>query len=280
MLWTKAEKPMLVFIHINKTAGRTVRYILRSSFGPGHCEAEPWHAEWTGAPFSTDDLLRLRKLYPRLKSIAGHRITGYVDLQESGTQFRYFTFMRDPLKTCASRFQYNVQYRKKKNLVFEEWIQREWTRNHQTKMIAGRADLTEAIRILRAKQVFVGLTERFDESLLLLKAMVANDLDISYKPVNVSRKSTLAESLLSNASTRQMLVEANQVDQELYDFVQKELYPSFQREYGPSLEADVRDYQQTRRNAFDRWNLTLSRLKQFAIYKPLLALNRRGLAIV
>ena len=271
---------MLVFIHINKTAGRTVRYILRSSFGPGHCEAEPWHAEWKGAPFSTHDLLRLRKLYPRLASIAGHRITGYVDLAENGTQFRYFTFMRDPLKTCASRFQYNVQYRGKKNLVFDEWIQREWTRNHQTKMIAGRADVAEAIRILEAKHIFVGLTERFDESMVLLKALVSNDLNISYKPVNVSRKSTLAESLLSNASTRQMLVEANQVDLELYKYVRQDLYPAFQREYGPSLEADVADYQRTRRNAFDRWNLTMSRLKQFLIYKPLLALNRRGVAIV
>jgi hypothetical protein len=280
MLWTRADNPVLVFIHINKTAGRTVRYILRSSFGPGHCEAEPWHAQWTGPPFQSHDLQRLRKLYPRLRSIAGHRITGYVDLEENGTQFRYFTFMRDPLKTCASRFQYNVQYRKKKNLVFEEWIQRDWTRNHQTKMIAGRADVTEAIRILRAKQIFVGLTERFDESMVLLKRLVSNDLNISYKPVNVSRKSTLAESLLSNASTRQMLVEANQADLELYNFIRQDLYPASQREYGPSLEADVVDYQQTRRNAFDRWNLTTSRLKQFLIYKPLLVLNRRGFAIV
>src|SRR3990170_5553097 len=165
---------MLVFIHINKTAGSTVRYILRSSFGIHHCEVEPWHAQWTGSPFSTQDLQRLRKLYPRLESIGGHRVTGYVDLQENGTEFKYFTFMRDPLKTCASRFQYNVQYRGKKDLVFEEWIQRDWPRNHQTKMIAGVADVDEAIRIIQAKNIFVGLTEHFDESTVLLKALLAH----------------------------------------------------------------------------------------------------------
>lgn len=269
---------MLVFIHINKTAGRTVRYILRSSFGPRHCEVEPWHAPGTGPPFSTQDLQLLRKLYPNLESIAGHRVTGYGDLRENGTEFRYFTFMRDPLKTCASRFQYNVQYRGKKDLVFQEWIQNDWTRNSQTKKIAGTADVDEAIRIIRDKNVFVGLVERFDESMVMLKALMANDLDIAYRRVNVARDNSIKERLLSAESTRQMLIEANEADLELYDFVTRELYPGFQAEYGPSLEADVARYLQTQRGSFNSWNLALSRLKQYLFYKPILYLYRRGLA--
>ena len=186
---------MLVFIHINKTAGRTVRYILRSSFGLRHCEVEPWHDRRKPAPFSTYDLQRLRRLYPNLESIGGHRITGYSDLQENGTEFKYFTFMRDPLKTCASRFQYNVQYRGKKHLVFEEWIQRDWPRNHQTKMIAGVADVDEAIRIIQAKNIFVGLTEHFDESMVLLKALIVDNLNISYKRVNVASDNTIVKKI-------------------------------------------------------------------------------------
>jgi hypothetical protein len=271
---------MLVFIHINKTAGRTLRYILRSSFGPRHCEVEPWQAAWTGPPFSARDLQRLRKLYPRLESIAGHRVTGYADLDANGADLRYFTFMRDPLKTCASRFQYNVQYRGKRDLVFEDWISKDWTRDHQTKMIAGAADVSAAVGILKAKRVFVGLTERFDESLLLLRSLVDGRLDLSYKPVNVSRANNLAQQLLSDERTRRLLVEANSADLELYDFVRTDLYPSFQREYGPRLEEDVAAYQRTRRNSFDRWNLTLSRLKQFLVYRPLLYLSRRGIPVV
>ena len=271
---------MLVFIHINKTAGRTVRYILRSSFGLRHCEVEPWRAPGTDPPFSTYDLQRLRRFYPNLKSIAGHRIFGHVDLQENGSEFRYFTLMRDPLKSCASRFQYKVQVSGKKNLVFEEWIQQDWTRNHQTKRIAGVADAAEAIRILQTKHIFVGLTERFDESMVLLKALRANDLNISYKRVNVARDNTLAESLLSKESNRQNLIEANQADLELYNFVRQEYYPAFQQEYGPSLQADVAEYQQTRRNNFNDWNITLSRLKQYMLYKPLLYLYRKGVRVV
>jgi hypothetical protein len=228
----------------------------------------------------SQDLHRLRKLYPHLQSIAGHRVTGYVDLQENGAEFRYFSFIRDPLKTCASRFQYNVQYRKKKGLVFEEWIQGEWTRNHQTKMFAGMPDVKKAIQIIKDKKIFVGLTERFDESMLLLKALMANNLNISYQPVNVARKNALAERLLSTESTRQMLIEANQADLELYDFVKKELFPSFQREYGPNLETNLATYQNNRDKNFNTRNITLSRMKQYLIYKPLLYLYRRGVAVV
>jgi hypothetical protein len=271
---------MLVFIHINKTAGRTVRYMLRSTFGPHHCEAEPWLDRPKDQPFSNHDLQRLRKLYPRLESIAGHRVTGYVNLQGNGTALKYFTFMRDPLKTCASRFQYNVQYRGKKDLVFEEWIQLEWPRNNQTKMIAGVADVDEAIRVIQAKEIFVGLTERFDESMVLFKALMADTLNISYQRVNTASNNTIAQNLLATESTRQMLIEANQADLELYKFVTQELYPTFQREYGPSLAEDVARYQQARSNSFNYRNLTLSRLKQFVLYKPLLYLHRKGVAVV
>src|SRR6266545_3670019 len=267
---------MLVFIHINKTAGSTIRYILRSSFGTRHCEAEPWHAQWSGSPFSSDDLLRLRKLYPRLESIAGHRVAGYIDLHENGTKFDYFTFMRDPVKTCASRFQYNIQYRKKKDLVFEEWIQKDWTRNSQTKLIAGVPDVEKAIRIIKDKNIFVGLVERFDESMLMLKELRSKNLNISYERVNTASSNNLAKELLSNEKTRQMLVEANRLDQELYEFVKQEFYPSYQREYGPSLADDVARNQETRDNSFNSWNLNASRLKQYLIYKPVLYMYRKA----
>lgn len=271
---------MIVFIHINKTAGRTIRYILRSTFGINHCEVEPWHDPWMDPPFTAQDLRRLRRLYPHLESIAGHRVKGHIDLQENGSEFKYFTFMRDPLKTCASRFQYNVQYRKKKKLVFEEWIQKDWTRDHQTKMIAGSADINKAIQIIHDKNIFVGLTESFAESILMLKALRIENLNISYQAVNVARKNDIAEHLLSNESTRQMLIEANQVDLELYSYVKNKLYPTFQRDYGLNLEADVLDYQQNQRKNFSERNISLSRMKQYLIYKPLLYLYRRGIAVV
>jgi hypothetical protein len=265
---------VLVFIHINKTAGRTVRYILRSSYGRRHCEVEPWHAQWGGPPFATSDLRRLRRIYPNLASIAGHRVTGYTELYEEGTDLRYFTFLRDPLKLCASRFQYHVQYRRKTDLVFDEWIQQEWLRNVQSKQIAGTPSAGDAIRIIESKDMFVGLTERFDESLVLLKGLRANDLDIGYTSVNVSRTNTLAAELLSNHRTRQAIAEANREDLALYDYVKSEVYPAFQRDFGPLLDYMIAEYQGSSQRKFNRRNLTASRLKQYTLYKPVLRLHR------
>ena len=230
---------MLVFIHINKTAGRTVRYILRSSYGIRHCEVEPWHAAWGGPPFSTPDLRRLRKVYPKLESIAGHRITGYVDLEEHGTEFRYFTFLREPVALCASRFQYQIDYRKK-DVEFDEWIGQEWSQNAQTKQIGGTESVDDALRAIEQKGIFVGLTEQFDESLLLLKALRAGDLDLA-----------------------------------LYEHVTQELFPAQLREYGTSLPEDVARYRANRLRNFNRRKLTASRAKQYLIYKPLLQLYRK-----
>jgi len=265
---------VLVFVHINKTAGSTVRYILRSSYGVRHCDVEPWHDANDGAPFSTADLRRLRKLYPRLASIAGHRITGYADLEEEGTDFAHFTFLRDPLKLCASRFQYHVDHRRKKHLVFEEWVQRDWLRNAQTQRIGGTQDAEDAIRVIGERGMFVGLTERFDESLILLKALRANDLDIAYSRVNVAKKDSIASTLLADPRARQLLVEANESDLALYEHVSRELYPAFEREYGEGLAGAVLEHQRSSRRSFNRRNLTLSRMKRHGLYRPTLKLYR------
>ncbi len=266
---------MLAFIHINKTGGNTLSHILRSSYGMAHCQVEPWHDPWALTPFSAEDLQRVRRLYPRLKSIAGHRVYGHVDLAANGSDIHYITLMRDPLKRCASRFQFNVQARGKTDLVFEEWIQTDYPRNLATKWIAGGEDVDKAIRILQEKNIFVGLTERYDESLVLMKRLVASDLNISYERVNFATDNTIKDNLLANESTRQMLIEAQRADLELYDYVSKELYPAYQREFGSSLEAEVARYQQTRRKDFNNWNLTLCRLKHYLVYKPMLTLYRR-----
>jgi hypothetical protein len=257
---------MLVFIHINKTGGNTVSHILRSSYGLRHCQVEPW----MGPPFSAVELQRLRRIYPHLKSIAGHRIYGHVDLCDDPSQLTYFTLVRDPLTSCASRFQYKIQV-SRKDLVFEKWIEQDSTRNHHTNWIAGTSDVDKAIEIIRTKNIFVGLAERFDESMLLLKSLRVKDLNIAYRRVNVASDNSIKEQLLANDRTRQMIIDAQQADLQLYKFIKDELYPSYQREYGPELEADVKHYRALlRRQSFNYWNLNLCRLKHYMLYKPML----------
>jgi hypothetical protein len=267
-------RPLLVFVHINKTAGTTLRFILRSSYGARHCDVEPWHGAWTDPPFSTADLKRVRKLYPRLASIAGHRVSGYVDLEEPGTDFRYLTFLREPVALCASRFQYQLDYRKKQNLEFEAWIEKDWVRNAQTQRIGGTTDPRDAIQVIHRKEMFVGLTERFDESVVLLQALRAPDLDIGYAPENVAKRSDVAKRLLADPGTRRMIVDANEADLELYEHVVGEVYPAQQRAYGTSLEGSVASFREDMGRGYDRRNLALYGVKQRMLLMPTIRLYR------
>lgn len=267
-------RPLLVFVHINKTAGTTLRYILRSSYGARHCDVEPWHGAWSDPPFSTADLQRVRRLYPRLASIAGHRISGHVDLEEAGTDFRYVTFLREPIALCASRFQYQLDYRKKQDLVFEEWIEKDWVRDAQTQRIGGTTDPRDAIAVIDRKKMFVGLTERFDESIVQLRALRAPDLDIAYAPVNVAKSSNVAKSLLADPAMRQMIVDANQADLELYEHVEREVYAAQRRAYETALSGSVVAFRERTRRGYDRRNLALYGLKQRVVLKPTIRLYR------
>lgn len=264
---------MLVFVHINKTAGSTLRSILRSSYGSRHCEVEPWEGRWLDTPFDAEDLRRVRKLYPNLASIAGHRVVGHVDLQAN--DLRYLSMLREPLKLAASRYQYRINHRQKHDLTFEQWIDREWVRNPQCKRMAGSANAADAIATIERTGMFVGLTERFDESVVMLQRLVAHDLDISYESVNVANDNTISKGLLSDARTRRLLESANVEDLELYEYVRDEMYPRLRREVGPSLEPMVQRFVAEQRNAFSRRKLVAFRAKQHLVYRPVLSLSRR-----
>jgi hypothetical protein len=216
---------------------------------------------------STADLRWIRKFYPRLASVAAHRITGYAELHDMGTELRYFTFMRDPVRVCASRWQAHVDVKRGKR-TFDEWLSMTRSRNPQILQIAGCTDVAEAIRVIDEKNIFVGLTERFDESLVLLKALRAPDLDTAYRPVNVARRTTVARELLADEQRRRQIEDANRADIELYQYVRDEVFPRFRAAYGEGLADAVSAQERLRTRGFDERRLLISRIKQYGLYKP------------
>ncbi len=265
---------LLVHVHISRTGGSTLNHILRSSYGARHCPAEPWDSKWGPKPFTREDLRKLRKLYPDLRSIAGHRLFGDVDLDDGGVEASYFSMVRDPVKACASRFQYKVENTDKEFDELEAWLQKDWIRNRHVKAIAGTDDVSDAIELIRKKRIFIGLTERYDHTVVLMKRLLAPDLDISYDRVNVADKRDISELLLSNDRYREMIEEAQSADLELYRYVKETLWPEYVAAYGESLESDVERFAASR-GSFNQLNILLSRIKAYAVYKPALYLHRR-----
>jgi hypothetical protein len=56
--------------------------------------------------------------------------------------------------------------------------------------------------------------------------------------------------------------------------VHQELHPALRQEYGPSLDAAVTTYRSASNKKFNKRNLALHRVKQYAFHKPLLHLYR------
>ena len=266
---------MLAFVHIHKTAGITVNWILRRSYGFHHCDVEPWQK--TAKVFSAADYCQLEKLYPQIDSIAGHKVKAFSDLEQVRPDVRYFTFLREPLIRCASHFQYAIQHMKK-NLSFDDWLDDRVSHNFQTRQIAGAEDLDTAIRLLEKKFIHVGLVEHFDESLLLFQRQVADPrLNILYQARNVAPSDKIKNELLLDPRQRARLEKVNQLDLQLHAYVCRELYPRQRREYGKTLDADLAAFRVATTEMRIDQKLLLNRVATKFFYQPLLFCYRHNI---
>jgi hypothetical protein len=142
---------MLAFVHIEKCAGQTVHWILRSSYGINHCDVLPWQGYNAMAPLDGYTARDLQRLRTRLPAPQKHcRAQGpHLHRPEASTaRCALFALMREPLRRQASHFQF-LQERRQLPITFEEWAHtNDWGPNWQTRMLTGTDDVNEAIRVL------------------------------------------------------------------------------------------------------------------------------------
>ena len=278
---------MYAFTHIDKTAGRTVRAVLRRSFGAGHCEIRTPYARRPADPndrsvFVTgDDLRRVRRIYRHLRGIAGHNVKPYSDLDTACPDVRYFIFLRDPVKRYLSHYKNKaLQYDR---ADFDRWASLAPMQDFQTRTLAGEPNAQQAIDLIGRRVGFVGLTDAFDESLLMLGRWLGDpDFRAEYRPVNrLADKSRARDaareqadlSYLDDPAVRARLMEMNALDQQVYDFAVREFFDRQRLAYGDALTADVAALRQ-RCNTITDWSEPLSgRLLRNWVYKPALVLR-------
>jgi hypothetical protein len=275
------------FVHIEKTAGRTVRAVLSRSFGAGHCEIRTPYARRAGGRddrsvyVTAADLRRVQRIYRHLRGIAGHNVKPYSDLDAACPAIRYLTFLRDPVSRYLSHFKNRARVYDRE--AFERWAAREDMRDYQTRALAGVPDVDEALEIMTRRIGFVGLSEAFDESLLMLGQWLgAPDFRPEYRPVNrlvdKQRPRDVARaqadmSYLDTPEVRDRLRELNALDQQVYDFAVREHYARQRQAYRGDLAADVAALRERNQQVTD-WSEPLSgRLLRNWVYKPALMLR-------
>ncbi len=260
----------IVFVHLQKTGGQTIRQILRNHFGTTQCDLQdsPWR-------ITEEQLQFIRRFYPNLQCLTGHACmpwnpTGRIP------NARHFAFFRKPIERTVSSYLYLTRIGKRPQ-DFESWLETE--RNKQVMRLADAEDLEKAKAMLSEPIQFVGLLERFDESLLLWQNWLSSsvDIDIRYRLVNVSKDMQLKEEILGNESWMNRIHEATRLDQQLYDYVAEELYPKQCEAYEGDLEKAVADFRATLPAERDTtFRNHLGRMKRNLLFRPIWkAIGRR-----
>jgi hypothetical protein len=281
-----SSRTVYAFVHIDKTGGRTVRAVLRRSFGAGHCDIRTPYGRRVGDSLDRSvyvtaaDLRRVRWIYRDLRSIGGHNVRPCSDLHEACPEIRYLTFLRDPVGRYLSHFKNRSATYDRAD--FEQWAAREPLHNYQTRMLAGEPNLARALDILSSRIGFVGISESFDESLLLLGQWVDDPAyDPAYRPVNrLADKSRPRDevrqstdlSYLESPAIRARLQEINALDQQLYEQAVK-MFERQRAAYRGDLAADVARLRERNQGVQPARDPLRARLLRNYLYKPALLLR-------
>jgi len=225
----------MIFLHVPKTGGTSFRFVLENSFGVSHC-----HTNHTRKPvFRQQDLNFASRIFPGLRSIAGHNIINPLSL--SVRDPFYITVLREPISRVISHYQDGV-LRGGKTESFEQALRRnEEFENLYVKLMAGERNLDKAKHFLE-KCNMVGLTEKFDLSLEILGRLSPYKLNLNYKRKVVARDYSLRRSIQANATLMEMAREYNKLDLELHSFAVGQIFPKLCEKAGLRPSAQVASY--------------------------------------
>jgi hypothetical protein len=226
---------LICFSHVQKAGGTTVEAVMRRHFGMRHMLVNPPRG-WT---YRKQDLAADLRLNPWARSICGHWLRPFVNFGEFEERMVWHIFLREPASRFLSTYQYQVEHMGV-TAPFAKWAEQPIQHNWQTQLLAGEQDVEAAKQILASRYRAIGLLERFDESLLLVRrALGLDELDTRYgRPHNQAKSGEHRRSL--KKQFRERALECNQLDLELYRFARDELYPRQVSEYGEDrLREDV-----------------------------------------
>jgi hypothetical protein len=273
---------LLIFVHIPKTGGITMNQILARQCG----RSAGWGTHWgpqmpTPAcrPLGIYVGLRLKPggtWYPELPQVAAFRfgqmpaprqariraIKGHMGFGLDRYLSRpaaYVTLLREPVDRVLSHYYYTVDWQNRtEDTGLYEHLADLIEGNLQTRMLAapyddGTGELPPDRLLARAKGnlracAIVGLTERFDETLLLLRQAAGWQWPL-YVRANVNRDRPPREAVPEEV--RRRIAADNALDVALYEYA-RSLFAEQARRYGPSLARDLQRFRRLNA-AWQRW---------------------------
>lgn len=219
---------------------------------------------------SPQDLDKIRRLLPRqdLRAVLGHFLFGiHKRLTRPAT---YITMLRHPVerilslyyfeKLVEAKFGAHQGIRMPAETTLESFVESppfQEVDNGQTRRISGlwpeiggctKAMVKQAKDNLRSHFAVVGITERFDESLVLLKQVFSWNKDVFYYPMNTNpnRTTTTTES----QDVIDMILARNVFDYELYQFAVEWMESAVSR-CGAAFQEQLEDFRVKKQAWYD-----------------------------
>lgn len=258
----------IIFLHLPKTAGTTLNRLIEREYPLREMySVDPVLYEWSSA--------RLRKLSERrlrrTRIFKGHMLFGLHEvLPQPAT---YITVLRDPVERVLSAFYFMRSHKlhplywklRNEKWTVEEFAQRYPRNNVQCKIIANahyhssctQEVLDRAIEHLNNHFSVVGLSERFEESLALMKLRFGWQLK-SYSSFNVTpdrpKKGDLPQATLD------LIAEKNRFDINLYQHATR-LFEVAVRKHQPEVSRIARELENARTQSQGSVEATLFSLR-------------------
>ena len=221
----------LIFLHLPRTGGTTLRDILSKQYSDKVTFENKTLLD-TDQNFNAENKSEKGKH----KLIKGHV---YFGIHEQITQnCTYFSMMRDPVERIISVYNYvknrprHKDYNFIQNMSIEDYVKsgrNQFIDNGQTRLLAGRhtslevpfrkineGHLEQAKENIKSHFILVGLTERYDETLLLLQRMLQWKTP-TYSIANAAKREKKTKQLAQKI--RELITEYNQLDLQLYHYV-------------------------------------------------------------
>jgi hypothetical protein len=242
------EEPTVIFLHIGKTAGMTMRHVLRRQFRRSDVLVVPSPNRQPRRLLREESLEHFASLPLDVRAasrlIMGHTIFGLHELVPRPCV--YITLLRDPLKLVVSQYDFvrrtpgHWLHQTALRMTLQEYVESGVSfemDNSQTRAVSGdvstdfgrcsQSMLETALRNIAEHFAVVGLTERFDETLVLLSRAFGWPW-LRYVRANVSPSHQRQE---LSPETAAIIGKLNVLDQELY----RRTATAFQR----SIDADA-----------------------------------------
>ena len=232
------SNPMFVFLHIPKTGGVTLGTIFQKQFpkqAVRHFTMEVNDDDW-------DEFITSGELQ-KYTALLGH--IEYKHVRDIPNPCTYITMIRHPVERAISEYKHYLShedyefYTAVKSMTFFDYVSSEYHRcNLQSRFLCGiDPPPPNAVAIIEENIDFVGITERFDESLALL-CMFYSWHSLYYVTENVSKVKRDEIEVTDEAIN--VISAKNEIDMKVYEHFSKKFDDITRRfEYFPSVLSDV-----------------------------------------